>query len=133
MMTVLLVTGDSMPHLAWKSALNMAGIECTVVTDGHDASRFCLTHALDAVVIDLDLPGGGVLALIDLIVLRNPDIAIIPINNGEVFSDGCLFEVIANARFMITPDTSGTDLAHCLLHCMARPAAGQDAPRLNYA
>lgn len=131
-MTVLLIAGETMPHEAWAQELKTADLKCTVVTDCHAASRFCLTHSLDVVVMDLHLPGGGVLALADLIVLRNPDVPIIPINTGEVFSDGCLFDVVPNARFMVTPETSGADLTQYVLYCASHPAQGRKADLVRY-
>jgi CheY-like chemotaxis protein len=90
--------------------------------EAHQALRH---DSFEAVVLDMEMPGGGALAVADFATYRDPDIPIIAVTARGFFSDSAIFELIPNARGLLRTPLRPEDMAALVEHYGGRHASGQ--------
>jgi DNA-binding NtrC family response regulator len=114
------------PDLAgiWAGFLEREGVACRLaltVAEAFDALR---ATSFDALVLDVELPDGGGLAVADFAAYRYPDMPVIAVTARGFFSDGAIFELIPNARGLLHAPLKVEDMAALISHYGGRYAAG---------
>lgn len=111
-MTVLIVENASDLGALWSKALARQGIEAVVVVADEDAAIAHL-HAQPAevIVVDLDLPGAGAMAVADYAAYRHPEARVVFVTASSFFSDGSIFAHSPNACAFLPARTRPEDLA----------------------
>ncbi|MGB0497361.1 MAG: hypothetical protein ACPGID_03395 [Rubricella sp.] len=102
-------------------ALGEAGLEIHQAMNERQARTALLTRSFGAVLLDLDLAGGGALGLADLIAIRHPGVPVIPFADRSTDWQPALFDILPNARFPATGDMPFGDVAQSVLHAARRP------------
>lgn len=115
-MSILIV--ESCPNLGqlWKRHLTRFGATVALVHDQDAAIAFLHDNAVDVIVLNLVLKGGGAIALADVASVLQPDARIVFVTNTSFFSDGSIFQLCANACAFVQSDTSPEDLAAIVEH-----------------
>ena len=113
-MRVLIVEAN--PDLAklWSSHLFRQGITVACAHSSGDATDLLDQQLFDVVVLNSDLEGGKGLALADYAAFRAPDARVIFVTKSTFFSDGSLFNHIANAHACVSADIPTEDLANVI-------------------
>lgn len=115
-MYILIVESDEGLSSLWKRYLEREGCAVKAVAD-HESALNALRHeTFDALVLDLNLPDGAVLAISDFATYRDPDIPIIVVTGSNFFSDGSIFSIIPNARSHLQTPVRPGDLAAVVGH-----------------
>ncbi len=121
-MRVLLVQDNADLGEIWKRFLKRQGIDARLATTQADAIAALEERVYDAVVLELVLPDGGGIAVADFAAYKYPDIAVIAVTKSGFFSDGSIFEVVPNARYLLRTPLRPDDLVAYLEHCSHRHA-----------
>jgi CheY-like chemotaxis protein len=115
-MQVLIV--ESNPDLGevWKRHLERHG-ETVARALGQDAAvEYLQDSAVDLIILDLVLEGGSAFAVADYANYRYPDVPVIFVTNSSFFSDGSIFQHMANARAFVTSEVDPADLTAMVEH-----------------
>jgi len=123
-----IVIVQSRPQLGsiWQNHLVALGNEVWVAQTQAQAVAIIGNHDIDLMVLDIVLETGGALAIADYASYRRPDAKIIFVTSSSFFSDGSLFQHVANACAVIPAATPVADLAAMVEHFGRRP--GKDKP-----
>lgn len=116
-MKVLIV--ESNPHLGqvWKTHVERIGCEQVELACSHDtAIQAIIRQAWDVIVLNLVLDDGGAMSVSDYASFRQPDAKVIIINSSSFFSDGSIFNHLANAQAILPTSTRPEDLAAMVAH-----------------
>ncbi len=124
-MHVLIVEGNRDLGRIWAGFLTRRGLVCTQVCDPVEAYTALRAEPFDAVVLDMELPEGGALAVADFAAYRNPDVPIIAVSARGFFSDGAIFQLIPNARGLLREPLRPDDMAALVEHYGGRYASSQ--------
>lgn len=119
-MQVLIVEQDADLAGIWAGFLTRQGLVCTrvgTVTEAYDALR---RQPFAAIVLDMELPGGGALQVADFATYRNPEVPIIAVTAHGFFSDSAIFELVPNARGLLRTPARVEDMAALVQHYGAR-------------
>ncbi len=122
-MQILIVHGNEDLAQIWAKFLARRGLTCTVVGYLEAAYSALRAQPFDAVVLDMELPEGEALAVSDFATYRNPDVPIIAVSARGFFSDGAIFELIPNARSVMSAPLRPADMAALLEHYGGRHAS----------
>ncbi|MEL6236348.1 MAG: response regulator [Pseudomonadota bacterium] len=115
-MRVLIVEQNADLGRIWSRFLHREGIEAELVADA-DAAMAALDAAqYDALVLQMGLPDAQALIVSDYATFRDPDLPIITVSNGDFFSGGAVFELVPNARTMLSMPPRPDDLAALIAH-----------------
>lgn len=116
---------ESNPDLGriWARFLERRGLICRLAAAEDDALTALRTDCFDAIVLDMEMPRGGALAVSDFAAYRYPDIPIIAVSARGFFSDGAIFELIPNARSLLRTPLRPDDMAALVEHYGGRYAA----------
>lgn len=129
-MRVLIVEHNADLGRLWSRFLRRRGVEVDLATSQAEAVKCLRFNDYDALVLQLVLPDGGAIAISDYATYRNPNIAIITVTNSGFFSDGSIFELIPNARTMLSTPLRPDDLCAMLEHFgTPRPAVSRSQKR----
>ncbi|MGH1330459.1 MAG: hypothetical protein ACRBBK_06210 [Paracoccaceae bacterium] len=121
---VLIVQSKHELGLVWQSHLARQGCEVVLAHNEDEAIRDLRVRAVDIVILDLVLEGGGAFSVADFAAYRRPEAKIIFVTNTRFFSDGSIFQHIANAAAFLPTETSLEDLSAVVeYHSPARGAA----------
>lgn len=115
-MRVLIVEHNADLGRIWTRFLARRGVEAELATSQAEAIKALRFNDYDALVLQLVLPDGGAIAISDYATYRNPNVPIITVTNSSFFSDGSIFELIPNARSMMSTPLRPDDLAAVLEH-----------------
>ncbi|MFQ5624292.1 MAG: response regulator [Paracoccaceae bacterium] len=115
-MQVLIVQPNMDLGSVWAKFLERQGIAVSQATSQQDAVQLIRFNRFDALVLDLVLPDGGAIAISDYATYRYPDIPIITVTSTSFFSDGSIFEIIPNAKYMMRTPIPPSDLAAVIEH-----------------
>ena len=115
-MRVLIVEHNEDLARIWARFLRRSGVEVHVAHCQKDAIAAMRFRDFDALVVELVLPDGGVIAISDYASYRFPDVPIVTVTDSNFFSDGSIFEVIPNARGIVRHPVGAGDLAAMLDH-----------------
>lgn len=132
-MKVLIVESNADLGRIWGRFLERQGIESRLATGQAEAIQALRFEEFDALVLQLVLPDGGAIAVSDYATYRNPDLPIITVSNAGFFSDGTVFDLIPNARSMVSTPLRPDDLAAMIEHYARRRATGDQTPALRQA
>ena len=116
-MKVLIV--ESNPNLGrlWQAHVERTGCAQVELTCSHDAAiQAILRDKWDVIVLNLVLDDGGAMSVSDYAGFRQPDAKVIIINSSSFFSDGSIFNHLANARAILPTSTRPEDLAAMVAH-----------------
>lgn len=122
-MKVLIIESNGDLAQIWGRFLERRGLDCTIATTEPDAVEALREGPFDALVLDMDMPGGEALAIADLAAYRNPDIPVIAVSAQGFFSDGAIFELIPSARGLLREPLRPDDMAALVEHYGGRYAA----------
>jgi DNA-binding NtrC family response regulator len=115
-MRVLIVEHNADLGRIWGRFLERKGISADLATNQSEAIKALRFGDYEALVLQLVLPDGGAIAISDYATYRNPEIAIITVTNSGFFSDGSVFDLIPNARSMVSTPLRPDDLAAMVEH-----------------
>ncbi|RVT82322.1 response regulator [Rhodobacteraceae bacterium CCMM004] len=115
-MKVLIVGNEPELVAIWARSLARAGCAITHVLSQDEAIAALQHRAYHVVILDLSLSPGSALAVADFAGYRWPDARVIPVTSSTFFSDGSVFQHIANACTSIGKDTPADDIAAIVEH-----------------
>ncbi len=116
-MNVLIVESNPNLGMLWKSHVERLGPENVVLVDGLDSAvHEIMTHPWDVIVLNLVLDDGGAMAISDYASYRQPEASLLIVNSSSFFSDGSIFNHIANARACLPTSARPEDLANMVAH-----------------
>jgi DNA-binding response OmpR family regulator len=100
----------------WARFLAGQGMSCTIAGSDAEARDALRTSRFDAVVLDMEMPGGGALAVADFATYRDPEVPIIAVTARGFLSDSAIFELIPNARGLLRAPLQPEDMAALVEH-----------------
>ena len=115
-MTILIVENDPGLATCWESHLSREGAVVRRAGDADAACALISSEPIRVLVVDLDLPGGGALAVADYASFRQPEARVIFVTANRFFSDGSIFGLSSNAAGYLGTDTPPEDLAALVDH-----------------
>ena len=116
-MNVLIVESNPNLGMLWKSHVERLGAENVVLVNGLDtAVHEIMMHSWEVIVLNLVLEDGGAMAISDYASYRQPNASLLIVNSSSFFSDGSIFNHIANARACLPTSTRPEDLANMVAH-----------------
>jgi CheY-like chemotaxis protein len=80
------------------------------VQSQEDAVAHLCENEVDAIVLNLNLPGGSAMAIADFASYRHPKARIIAVTADRCFSDGSIFSHLSNASLLLPMGTLPDDL-----------------------
>lgn len=110
-MDVLIVEKDPELGRVWKSHIQRMGAQTTLVSQQSAALHKISQQAFDVLIVNLNFRGGDAMALSDYASYRRPEMKIIFVTSNTFFSNGSIFEYMANACAMVPESTPPEDLA----------------------
>lgn len=116
-MNVLIV--ESNPDLGrlWQSHVRRLGADkVELARDRAAATHKIMSTDWDVIVLNLVLADGGSMAVSDYASYRQPEARLLIVNSTSFFSDGSIFNHIANARACMSANTRPEDLAAMVAH-----------------
>lgn len=119
-MTLLIV--ESNPHLAdlWRRHVERQGRAVIVAHGQEDAVAALRFGDIAIVILNVMLADGSAFAVADYASYRFPDIRVIFVTADSFFSDGSIFNHVANARAFLPVTTPPDDLAALVEHYAVR-------------
>ncbi len=100
----------------WARSLAREGAEAIVVSNGCDAHKSLRFEHVDAVVLALDLDDNESFALSDYLALWFPDLPVIAISTGNLAVDSTIFDLVPNARAIMSMPLQLRDLSAVVEH-----------------
>ncbi len=110
-MDVLIVEKDPELGRLWTAHIQRMGAQTTLVSKQAVALSMLSEKGYDVLILDFNLDGGDAIALADYASYRRPDMKIIFVTSDTFFSNGSIFEYMANACAMVPDSTPPEDLA----------------------
>ena len=105
-MRTLIVEDDALLGGIWHEVLVDAGHEAVVVDEAECARKLLLTHAFDAVVLDLMLGEDSGLSVAALANYANPDCCVVVVTGSALFARGELFGMAPNITSVLRKPVS---------------------------
>jgi DNA-binding response OmpR family regulator len=116
-MNVLIVESNPDLGLLWKSHVERLGACLVVLADGLDeAIQEIMRHEWNVIVLNLVLHDGGAMAVSDYASYRQPKARLLIVNSSSFFTDGSIFNHMANAHASFPSSTRPEDLAAMVQH-----------------
>ncbi|MEN8833197.1 MAG: response regulator [Pacificibacter sp.] len=115
-MRVLIIESNSALSDVWRRHLERQGVEVECAVGQEDAIQFLQDKSVDLIVLNLVLEAGSAFAVADYANYRHPDIPVIFVTNSSFFSDGSIFQHMANARAFVASEVDPEDLAAMVEH-----------------
>lgn len=116
-MRVLIVeSNDALANL-WAGYLQRQGAEVAIAPSQDHAIRHISDRAVDVILLNLMLQGGGALGVADFASYRHPGLPVVFVTSSTFFSDGSIFNHVPNARAFVAAQTNPDDLAAIVSHC----------------
>ncbi len=119
-MTLLIV--ESNPHLAdlWRRHVERQGRAVVVAHDQAGAVAALRFGDIAIVILNVMLPDGSAFAVADYASYRCPDIRVLFVTAAGFFSDGSIFNHVANACAYVPVATPPEDIAAMVEHYARR-------------
>lgn len=115
-MQVLIVESNPKLGAIWMRHLERQGVS-VVLSLGQTQAVDCLHEAsVDLIILDLVLDDGSAFAVADYANYRYPDTPVIFVTNSSFFSDGSIFQHMANACAFVTSEVAPADLTAMVEH-----------------
>lgn len=121
-MQVLIVESNPDLGTVWQRHLERHGVDVECALGQASAIEYLQDTSVDLIVLDLVLEEGSAFAVADYANYRYPDTPVIFVTNSSFFSDGSIFQHMANARAFVTSEVDPADLAAMVEH-YGRPAS----------
>lgn len=115
-MEVLIVESNPDLGIVWQRHLERDGVSVECALGQPSAIEYLQLHSVDLIVLDLVLTDGSAFAVADYANYRYPDTPVIFVTNSTFFSDGSIFQHMANARAFITSEVDPADLTAMVEH-----------------
>lgn len=100
----------------WQRHLERQGATVTLCLNDSDGINHLRDNAVDMIVADLDLAGGGASAVADYAAYRQPDARVVFVTSSSFFSAGAVFANSPNACAFLPAQTEPDDLAAIVHH-----------------
>ncbi|SLN17541.1 Response regulator receiver domain protein [Aquimixticola soesokkakensis] len=110
-MDVLIVESNADLGMLWSRHLERLSMTTTLVASQSEAIAKLQTHTFRMIVLDLDLEEGAAIAIADFANYRHPDTKVVFVTNTSFFSDGSIFQHMANACAFLPAQVAPKDLA----------------------
>jgi len=123
-MRVLIVEANPELGRVWSEHVARLGMETRLAGDADEASGILREKPVGAIVVDLDLPGAGAMAVADYAAYRRPEARVIFVTAQTFFSDGSIFGMSPNAAAFLSARIPPEDLA-AVVEYHARRAVNQ--------
>jgi CheY-like chemotaxis protein len=115
-MQVLIVESSPEVGRVWQRHLERHGMTVALVTGQEEAIQKLQSSAPDLIVLDLVLNEGSAFAIADYANYRHPDTRVIFTTNSSFFSDGSIFQHVANACAFLPKEVDPEDLTAMVEH-----------------
>jgi DNA-binding NtrC family response regulator len=115
-MRVLIVESDPDIGGLWKRHLERSGATVDLVASQEEAVSQMSIQAFAVLVINLILKDGSALAVADYANYRHPGTKVIFVTGSSFFSDGSIFQHVANACAIVPMATRPEDIAAMVEH-----------------
>ncbi|MEM8741433.1 MAG: response regulator [Pseudomonadota bacterium] len=115
-MRVLIVEQNADLGRIWSRFLHREGIEAELASDADAAVAALDSSSYDALVLQMGLPDAQALIVSDYATFRDPDLPIITVSSGDFFSGGAIFELVPNARTLLSMPPRLDDLVALIAH-----------------
>ncbi|MBU2866191.1 response regulator [Pacificibacter marinus] len=115
-MQVLIVESNPDLGIVWQRHLERHGVSVECTLGQASAIEYLQLNSVDLIVLDLVLEDGSAFAVADYANYRYPDTPVIFVTNSTFFSDGSIFQHMANARAFITSEVDPADLTAMVEH-----------------
>ncbi|PTQ74794.1 response regulator receiver domain-containing protein [Celeribacter persicus] len=115
-MQVLIVESSPDIGRVWQRHLERQGMCVTLVAGQDEAIESLQNSAPDLIVLDLVLEQGSAFAVADYANYRHPDTRVIFTTNSSFFSDGSIFQHVANACAFLPKKVDLEDLTAMVEH-----------------
>lgn len=110
-MKILIVEKDPALGRLWRAHIQRLGAETTLVSKQATALSLLSDDAYNVLIMNLNVAGGDAIALADYASYRRPNMKVIFVTSDSFFSNGSIFEYMANACAMVPETTPPEDLA----------------------
>lgn len=119
-MTLLIV--ESNPHLAgvWQRHVERYGRSVILARDQKTAVDALRAGGISIVISNVELEKGSAFAVADYASYRCPDVRILFVTSASFFSDGSIFNHVANACACVPASSRPDDIAAMVEHYAAR-------------
>ena len=115
-MRVLIVHRRLAVGAFWAHVLEREGASAQAAADSAEAIKAIRCDHFDAAVLDMALPRRGAFAVADHLALWFPDLPVIAISTGVMAIDSSLFDVVPNARTIMSMPVQLRDLVAVVDH-----------------
>jgi len=115
-MRVLIVENNPSLGQIWSRHIMRLGAMVDVVTSQVAAVEELQDAAYEILVLNLNLSDGSAMAVADYASYRRPDCKVIFVTSSSFFSDGSIFNYVANACAYITSGVLPEDMAALVEH-----------------
>lgn len=115
-MQVLIVESNPDLGAIWQRYLERQGMSVTSALGQASAVAYLQDTAADLIILDLVLEDGSAFAVADYANYRYPETPVIFVTNSTFFSDGSIFQHMANARAFVTSEVDPADLTAMVEH-----------------
>lgn len=109
--SVLIVETQAALANIWAVHLQRMGAVTTLAESQDEAIHQLSEESFDVVILNLNLSDGSALAVTDYASYRRPETKVIFVSSSSFFSDGSVFNFVANACAMVPHATPPEDLA----------------------
>lgn len=119
-MSLLIV--ESNPHRAeiWRRHLERLGFAVSIADGQASAIRALQLGPIEVILLNVVLEDGSAFAVADYACFRHPTVRILFVSAARFFSDGSIFNHVANACAFMPASTPPADLAAMVEHYAAR-------------
>lgn len=111
MAQVLIVEADKALSRLWARHIGQGGAAVTEAETESAAIDALIRRPIDAIVLDLALPGGSALAIAEFASYRRPQARIVFLTGQGYYADGSIFRLAPNAGALLQTDQSPEDIA----------------------
>ncbi|MEM7472464.1 MAG: response regulator [Pseudomonadota bacterium] len=115
-MRVLIVESDPNLGQIWCNHIQRLGADVSMLRSQGDAVEALQDDLFDVLILDLELTLGSAMAVADYASYRRPDCKVIFVTSNSFFSDGTIFNYMANAAALIPLATKPEDMAALVEH-----------------
>ena len=124
-MQVLIVESNPDLGTVWQRHLERQGVTVECTLGQTSAIEHLQVNSVDLIILDLVLEDGSAFAVADYANYRYPDAPVIFVTNSSFFSDGSIFQHMANACAFVTSEVDPSDLTAMVEHYGRGASAAQ--------
>ncbi len=121
-MDILIAERNPDQGLLWARHLERQGAQVRIARDRDAAILSLADSAPELIVLSLSLGEAEAISVADYAAYRHPDTKVIFVTGSSFFTDGSIFELVANACACLPADTEPDDLAALVFYHVDRAA-----------